>query len=119
MLRCIELKNQFFIPIADVRAKVEQPSVVKNTEDWCEARQRFHIHVRNMLMVEGFVFVEKQRRIEVGLAGSPEMLPSKTSIVIGVKFSEEYVLAEEIISLEFWLVGEGILWLGLRSVRDL
>ena len=47
------------------------------------------------------------------------MLPSKTSIVIWVEFSEEYVLAEEIINLEFWLLGEGILGLGLRSVSDL
>ena len=36
------------------------------------------------------------------------MLPSKTSIVIGVEFSEEHVLTEEIISLEFLLLGEGI-----------
>ena len=47
------------------------------------------------------------------------MLPSKTSIVVRLEFSEEYMLAEEIISLEFWLLGEGILWLGLRSVSDL
>ena len=60
--------------------------------------------MRNMLMVEDFVLVEKQQRIEVGLAGSPETLPSKTSRVIWVVICEEYMLVEEVISLEFLLL---------------
>ena len=53
-------------------------------------------------MVEDFVLVEKQRRIEIGLAGSPEALPPKTSRVIRIVVSEEYMLAKEVISLEFF-----------------
>ena len=71
----IELNNKLFIPINNVRAKIEEAYVMKHTEDRREIRQRFHVHVRNMLMVEDFVLVEKQSRIEVSLAGSPEMLP--------------------------------------------
>ena len=55
-------------------------------------------------MVEGFVFVEKQRRIEVGLAGSQETLPSKMSRVIWVVIREEHMLVEEVISLEVLLL---------------
>ena len=40
-------------------------------------------------MVEDFVLVEKQRRIEIGLAGSLEALPPKTSRVIRIVVSEE------------------------------
>ena len=57
-----------------------------------------------MLMVEDFVFVEKQRRIEVCLASSPEALPSKASRVIGVVVCEENMLVEEVTSLEFLLL---------------
>ena len=60
--------------------------------------------MRNMLMVKDFVLIEKQRRIEVGLAGSPETLPSKTSRVIWVVLREEHVLVEEVISLEVLLL---------------
>ena len=56
----VELKNKLFIPINSVRAKVEQSCIMKHTEDWGEVRQGFHVHVRNMLMVEDFVFVKKQ-----------------------------------------------------------
>ena len=57
-----------------------------------------------MLVVEDFVFVENQRRIEVCFAGSPEMLPSKTSRVTGVAVREEYMLVEEVSSLDFLLL---------------
>ena len=33
MQGCIELKNEFFIPIANIRAKVEEACVMKHTED--------------------------------------------------------------------------------------
>ena len=72
-----------------------------------------------MLMVEDFILVEKQRRIEIGLAGSPEALPPKTSKVIRIVVREEYMLAEEVIGLEFLLLREGILWLGLRGIGQL
>ena len=70
-------------------------------------------------MVEDFVLVEKQQRIEVGLAGSPETLPSKTSSVIGVVVGEEHMLMEEVISLEFWCFRGWILRLRLRSISQL
>ena len=50
--------------------------------------------------------------MESSLAGNPEMPFPNVSKVIGVVVCEEYVLAEEIISLEFLLPGEWILWLG-------
>ena len=56
--------------------------------------------MRNMLVIEDFVLVEEQGRIEVGLTGGPEALPSKTSGIIGIIVSEEHMLAEEIFSLE-------------------
>ena len=56
--------------------------------------------MRNMLMVEDLVFVEKQRRIEIHLTCCPETLPSKTSRVIWLVISEEYMLMKEVISLE-------------------
>ena len=46
------------------------------------------------------------------------MLPSKTSRVIRIVICEEYMLMEEVISLEFLLLGEGILRLGLRSISQ-
>ena len=97
---CIELKNEFFIPITDVSAEIQQSSIVKNTEDWLEARQRFHVHMRNMFMIEDFVFVEEHRGIEIGLAGSPEMPLPYASRIIWIIISEEYVLGKEIFSLE-------------------
>ena len=54
-------------------------------------------------MIEDFVFVEQHRGIKICLAGSPETPLPNASRVIGVVVSEEYVLAEEIISLEFLL----------------
>ena len=74
---------------------------MKNTKDWHEARQRFHIHVRNVLMVEDFVFVKHHLGIEIGLAGCPETPLPNVSRVIRVVVYEEYVLAKEIISFEF------------------
>ena len=56
----VELKNKLFIPINNVRAKVEEACIMKHTKDRRETRQQLHVHVRNMLMVEGFVFVENQ-----------------------------------------------------------
>ena len=76
---------------------------MKNTEDWCEARQRFHIHVRNMLMVDDLLLVEHHLGIEIGLTSSPETPHPNASRVIWVVIFEEYVLAEEIISLELLL----------------
>ena len=35
---CIELKNKLFIPINNVRAKVEEACIMKNTEHRREAR---------------------------------------------------------------------------------
>ena len=46
------------------------------------------------------------------------MLDVKTSRVIWVVVSEEYMLMKEVISLEFLLLGEGILRLGLRSISQ-
>ena len=51
-------------------------------------------------MVEDFVLVQEQLRIEFGLAGGPEALPSKTSRIIGIVVSEEHVLAEEIMEVD-------------------
>jgi len=68
--------------------------------------------MRNMLMVEDFVLVEKQRRIEIGLAGSPKVLPPKTSRVIRIVVSEEYMLAKEVISLYFCFFEKGSFGLG-------
>ena len=76
---------------------------MKNTEDWCEARQRFHIHVRNMLMVEDILLVEQHSGIEICLTSSPKTPLPNASRVIWVVIFEEYMLAEEIISLELLL----------------
>ena len=54
-------------------------------------------------MIEDFVFVKQHRGIEIGLTSSPETPLPNASRVIGVVVCEEYVLAEEIISLEFLL----------------
>ena len=56
-----------------------------------------------MLMVENLLLVEQHRGIEIGLTGSPEMPLPNASRVIWVVIFEEYVLAEEIISLELLL----------------
>ena len=57
---CVELKNKLFIPIYNVRAKVQEACVMKHTEDRREARQGFHVHMRNVLVVEDFILVEEQ-----------------------------------------------------------
>ena len=92
---------------------------MKNTKDWCKARQRFHIHVRNMLMVEDFLLVEQHWGIEICLTGSPKTPLPNASRVIWVVIFEEDVLTKEIISLELLLAWEWILWLRQRSVSEL
>ena len=54
-------------------------------------------------MVEDFLLVEEHGGIEIGLTSSPETPLPNASRVIWVVISEEYVLAEEIISLELLL----------------
>ena len=54
-------------------------------------------------MVEDFLFVEQHRGIEICMTGSPETPRPNASRVIWVVIFEEYVLAEEIISLELLL----------------
>ena len=56
---CVELKNKFFIPINNVRAEIEQAGVMNHAEDLREARHGFHVHMRNMLVIEDFVLVEE------------------------------------------------------------
>ena len=54
-------------------------------------------------MVEDLLFVEQHRGIEIGLTSSPETPLPNASRVIWVVVFEQYVLAEEIISLELLL----------------
>ena len=56
-----------------------------------------------MLMIEDFLFVEQHGGIEIGLTSSPETPLPNASRVIRVVVFEEYMLAEEIISLEILL----------------
>ena len=65
-------------------------------------------------MIEDFVFVEQYGGIEICLTSSPETPLPYASRVMRVVVSEEHMLAEEIFSLELLLLGEGILWLGLK-----
>ena len=60
--------------------------------------------MRNMCMIEHFVFVEEHRGIEIGLAGSLEMPLPYASRIIGIIVSEEQMLVEEISSLELLLL---------------
>ena len=59
MQSCIELKNKLLIPINYVRAEIEQASVMNHAGDLRESRHGFHVHMRNMLMIEDFVLVEE------------------------------------------------------------
>ena len=54
-------------------------------------------------MVEDFLFVEQHRGIEIGLTSSPETPHPNARRVIRVVVFEEYMIAEEIISLELLL----------------
>ena len=54
-------------------------------------------------MVEDFLLVEHHLGIEIGLTSSPVTPLPNASRVIGVVVFEEYVLVEEIISLELFL----------------
>jgi hypothetical protein len=72
----VELKNEFFVPVADVGAEVEQPSIMKNTEDWGEARKRLHIHMRNLLVVKYLVLTKQEGRVKVHLTCCPQALAS-------------------------------------------
>ena len=54
-------------------------------------------------MVENLLLVEQHLGIEIGLTSSPETPLPNASRVIWVIIFEEYMLAEEIISLELLL----------------
>ena len=61
----IEPKNYVTVSVTYVNVQMQQSSFVKNIEDWSEARNFFHVTVRNMLVLKHFVPPIEHRGIVV------------------------------------------------------